>query len=161
LRRPRRHAEIAALHSRANGVLSRRSGEFLDRVAVLRKKGVKEDDRANQRDHLFGDTGNNESAVGVTTEDYVAQPLPTHHVHDIGDMRGDVDPLPQRQMGALAETGQCRSEDRVAVAVKSVGDAAPAPAAVPGAVHQHKCVRHQFPLPRARALEFLIEHDLF
>jgi hypothetical protein len=71
--------------------LNRRPGEFLDRVAVLGKKSVHEHNRADLRRHDFSDAGNNEPAIGVAAEDYLAQPLPLQQIHDIGDMGGEID----------------------------------------------------------------------
>jgi hypothetical protein len=56
-------------------------------------------------------------------------------------MSGEVNARPQ-QMRALAQPGQRRRENRVAIEAKPIGDAPPAPAAMPGAVHQHKGVGH-------------------
>ena len=42
------------------------------------------------------------------------------------------------EMRALAKTRECRGEDPMAVGGQEIGDSAPAPAAVPGAMHQHE-----------------------
>ena len=63
-------------------------------------------------------------------------------------MRGEVDAGLQ-QMRALAEAGQGRGENSMAVVTQAIGDPPPAPAAVPRAVHQHKSVSH-YPPARAR-----------
>jgi hypothetical protein len=86
----------------------------------------------------------------VPAEHHVAQPLPFQQVHDIGDMGGEIDTRRQ-QMRALAQPGQRRRKNNVAIAAKPIGDAPPAPAAMPSTVNQHKGVGHQSPLPHADA----------
>jgi hypothetical protein len=63
-------------------------------------------------------------------QDHVVQVLPFDHVDDVGDVGVERD-LPAHQVHALAEPGQRRREHLVAAAFQQIGDAAPAPAAVP------------------------------
>ena len=69
----------------------------------------------------------------MTNQNDVFEVFPFDHVDDVCDVRVERD-LRAHQVRALAEPGQRRREDLVAAALQQIGDAAPAPAAVPRAV---------------------------
>jgi hypothetical protein len=48
-------------------------------------------------------------------------------------------------MRTFTEPRQGRGENKMAARTKPIGNASPAPAAVPGAVHEHKVVGHECP----------------
>src|SRR5262249_2498011 len=63
----------------------------------------------------------------------VPQLLVFDHTEDVGDVQGEIDAGTQ-QVRALAEAGQRRGEHDVSTCPQPVDDAAPGPAAMPGAV---------------------------
>src|SRR5262249_27356298 len=81
--------------------------------------------------------GVEEAAIGMADQHGVAQALPFEDVDDIGDVGGEVH-LAVDEMRALAEPGHGRGEHLVALLLQEVRDPPPAPAAVPGAVHEHE-----------------------
>ena len=111
-------------------------------VAVVRQKGVEENDRAYGGRYFFSDAGNDETAVGVPAQHDVGQPLPFHHIDDVGDVGGDID-LRTEKMRAFAESGKRRREDLVAAAAKPIGNAWPAPTAMPSAMNQDERMGHE------------------
>jgi hypothetical protein len=63
--------------------------------------------------------------------------LPLQQIDHVVNVGRQIDVLRQ-QMRAVGEARQGRRVDLVPLALKQVDDAAPAPAAVPGAVNQHE-----------------------
>src|SRR5215471_4061415 len=151
-RGPRRDAEIAALHRRADRLPHGRTGELLHALAILRHEGVEENECADRARHLLGDTRDDEAAVGMAAQDDVAEPLTRHHVDDIFDVGREADPGRQL-MRALAEPGQRRRTHHMPPGAQPVGDAPPAPTAVPRTVDQDERTGHGAPpwLPRSDA----------
>jgi hypothetical protein len=67
----------------------------------------------------------------------VPEVLPFEHVDEIGDVGVEIDILAQ-EVRAFADAGERRREHLVPLLFQEVRDAPPAPAAVPGAVHEHE-----------------------
>ena len=77
----------------------------------------------------------------MADEDYVAQIFHLEERDDVGDMSVEVDVRP-RQMGAFAEP--CERRGEYLVSLEQWTDEAPAPAAVPGTVDEHKIGHARF-----------------
>jgi hypothetical protein len=67
--------------------------------AVVGNEGVEIDQRANPVRHPVGDVAHDDTAVGVSDQDDVAQVLPDREIGDIRDMGAEVDVAAQ-EMGA-------------------------------------------------------------
>jgi hypothetical protein len=87
--------------------------------------------------HLLGNAGDDTAGVGVPGQHDVLQAFVFDQVDDVGDVGVEIDGGRQ-EMDALAEAGERRGVDLVAALFEPVGHPPPAPAAVPGAVHQHE-----------------------
>ena len=83
----------------------------------------------------IGRAGDHHAAVAVADEDDVAQIFHLEQRDDVGDVRVEVDVRP-RQVRALAEAGEGRGKDFMSF--QQWTDQTPAPAAVPGAVHENE-----------------------
>src|SRR5262245_19294895 len=70
----------------------------------------------------------------------VVEVFPSDHVDDVGDVSVEDDIL-AHEVRALADAGESRREHLVLVLLQKIGHAPPAPAAVPGAVHEHEGLR--------------------
>jgi hypothetical protein len=75
----------------------------------------------------------------------VLQVLPLDDVHHVGDVRLEID-IAAHEVRTLAQARERGREDLVAAALEPVGDAAPAPAALRGAVNQHERLGSKRPL---------------
>jgi len=73
----------------------------------------------------------------VRNEADVAQVFPRDQVDDVGNLCVEIDVLAEK-MRTVAVAGERGRIDLVAVPFEDVGDAAPAPATMIGAVHQHE-----------------------
>jgi hypothetical protein len=80
----------------------------------------------------------------------VLEVLPFEHVDEVGDVGVEIDVL-AHEVRALADASERRREDLVALLFQEVGDAPPAPAAMPRAVHQHEGLGLTGLRPRRRA----------
>ena len=89
----------------------------------------------------IGRAGDHHAAVAMADEDDVAQIFHLEERDDVGDMGVEVDVRP-RQVRAFAEAGERRGENLVSL--QQGTDEAPAPAAVPGAVHEHEISHARF-----------------
>src|SRR5262249_49125419 len=109
-------------------------------VAVLWHEGVEEHDRADSFAHLFGHARNDEAAIGMADEHDAVEAFPLDDVDDISDVGRKVH-LAVDEVRALAQTRHRRREHLVPALLQKIGHAPPAPAAVPGAVHEHEGLR--------------------
>jgi hypothetical protein len=71
--------------------------------AVLGNEGAEIDERANPVRHPVGNVACDETAVGMSDQDDVAQVLPNHEIGHIGDMGVEADVAAQ-EMGAFSDT---------------------------------------------------------
>ena len=106
------------------------------RLARLQHERIEEDEAAYAVGPRVGNAADHGVAERVADEHQVAQVLHVDgrdHVLDEGlkpDIRRD-------KVGAVAEAGQRRREYAMAGRLQALGDFSPAPAAMPGTVHQH------------------------
>src|SRR5262245_57386498 len=70
----------------------------------------------------------------------VVEVFPFDHVDDVGDVSVEDDIL-AHEVRALADARESRREHLVPALLQKIGHAPPAPAAVPGAVHEHEGLR--------------------
>jgi len=97
--------------------------------------------------HVIGGASNHHAARAVADEDDVAQVLVFDDVGDVADMYFKSDFRP-RQVRALAEPGQRRSEHLVPLRTQQRRELFPAPAAEPSRMDQY--IGHLVAIPRPR-----------
>src|SRR5688572_2649031 len=67
------------------------SAEVADGLSVRRDERIQIDDRSNLRRDLLGDARDHHSAIGMADEHHVLEILPSNLVHDIADLRRQID----------------------------------------------------------------------
>ena len=138
--RHRLHRGLAFLHQRRDRIAHRCEAMAATLSPFSGTKASRNTNRADVLVHLLGDARDDDAAIGVADQHDVLEPLPFDHVDDVGHVGGEID-LGIEQVRALAQPGHGRREHLVAALLQEIGDAPPAPAAVPGAVHQHEGLR--------------------
>ncbi len=137
-RRGRRRAPDLAALDRGEHAGADLLGGAVDRpLAVVRQERVEEHKGGDAIEDLLGRAGDRPAAVRMADEADVAQVFVFDHVDDVGDVGVEIDRA-ARQVRALAEPGERRREHGMALRAQKIGDTTPAPAAVPGAMHQHE-----------------------
>src|SRR2546427_763129 len=81
-------------------------------LCVRREKSVDEDNRCDRRQHLLGDARDDATRIGMADQDDVLQVLEFDHVHDVGDVRVQIDAGGEK-MNALAQACERRRVDLV------------------------------------------------
>ena len=89
---------------------------------------------------LVADAGDHAAGVAVTDQHEVVEAFELDQADDVRDMGRQPDPGPE-QMRAVGQAGKRRREDAVSGRGQQARDARPAPAAMPGAVHQDEITR--------------------
>ena len=107
-------------------------------LAVPEHRGIKVDQLTQALGHAVGHAGDGVAPKAVADQHHLVQVLPDQHIGNVVHKGVERDGR-RHQMRALAATGLRRREDRVAMRPETVGNLTPAPAAMEGAVHQHKC----------------------
>src|SRR6202035_4521936 len=93
---------IAVGHSQLPHALAAIGQIVEKRFAVLGNEGVEIDQRANPVRHPVGDVARDDTTVGSSDQDDVAQVLPNHEIGDIRDMGVEADVAAQ-EVGAFSE----------------------------------------------------------
>src|SRR5262249_28799867 len=96
--------------------------------------------RGNAIERLLDGARAGPTAVGMDDQTNVVEVFPFDHVDDVGDVSVEDDIL-AHEVRALADAGESRREHLVPALLQKIGHAPPAPAAVPGAVHEHEGLR--------------------
>jgi hypothetical protein len=135
--RDRFHDRLAPLHRGGDRFPNWLGGLGRYTIAAFRHEGVEEDDRADGVAHRFGHARNDNAAVGMADKHDVVEVFPLDDVDGVGHVGGEID-LTVDEVRALAQARHRRREHLVPALLQKVGDASPAPAAVPSAVHQHE-----------------------
>ena len=89
---------------------------------------------------MLGHAGDNPAAIGMADEHDapdVLKTLPLHDVDHVGDVHVEIH-IAAHEVRTLAQARERGREDFMAEALEPVRDAAPAPAALRGAVNQHE-----------------------
>ena len=95
----------------------------------------------------LGDAGYDHAGVGVADEDHIVQRLELQQLRDVADVEVQVDLGRLQQFSEMGPVAQSAERGRVHGCTRlsqQRRDLAPAPAAVPGPVHQYEC-GHQCP----------------
>ena len=102
------------LHERLHGLATVGRQHVDDALAVGRHEGVEVDELGDPLGHPVGDAGDDVAGRAVPDQQHAVEVLVAHEVDDVGDVRRHPD-LRGRQVGPLAETGQGRRVDLVAL----------------------------------------------
>ncbi len=121
-------------------------------LAVFRLECVEPDDGRDAVADLLERARARPAAIGMHHQAHVLEVFPFEDVDDIGDVGVEVDVL-AHEMRALADARQRRREHLVTLLLQEIGDAPPAPAAMPGPVHQHERLLRAGLRRRRRAAE--------
>ena len=123
------------------GPLERRDalgrGHVVDALPVRRHEGVEIDQRPEAPGRAVGGAGHDHAAIAVAAQHDVVQFFPFEQVGDIQDM-GVQAGLGRQQMRTVGEAGQRRRKYPMAGRLQPACNLPPAPAAVPGAMHQNE-----------------------
>jgi hypothetical protein len=105
--------------------------------AALHHQRIQIDQMTNPLRHRIGDPADRQTAEGMTDQNDVVQFLGLDDVDDVlgENIQRDVF---RQQVLAFAKSGLGWREHPVAAGAQPVRDPAPAPAAMPGSVHQHE-----------------------
>src|SRR5215813_11132732 len=136
----RRTAGLALFNRRQQGLAAEIGGEIESALAVFRLECVEPHNRGNAIEHLLDGARAGPTAIGMDDQTNVVEVFPFDHVDDVGDV-SDEDDILAHEVRALADAGESWREHLVAALLRKIGHAPPAPAAVPGAVHEHEVLR--------------------
>ena len=129
--------DLATRDGGADALLHLRGDKIERRLAILGHEGVEENEGGDAILHGLRHQRDHHARIGMTDEADVAQLLETNQIADILHMGIEGDRC-AHEMLALAKAGEGGREDPVAGGGQSVSHAPPAPAAMPGAVHEYE-----------------------
>ena len=110
-------------------------------LPTLAQQRVEEHELPELFRHAVGDAGDDRAAEAVADQHHVLELLGLDEVRDVGDEDVERDDAGQ-VVARRAETGEGRREHSVARRAQPLGDDAPAPATMPGAVDEDEGVAH-------------------
>ena len=112
-------------------------------VGTILKREVRDQGRDPIRHRIRG-AADHAAAIGMAAEDHLVELLPADQIDDIIDVHLKID-LARQQVASFAHAGERRREHMMALIEKRAPDPCPAPAAVPGTVHEDECRHLLFP----------------